>query len=195
MRRQVSSPIVVAVLAALLGYSWAQRPGLHGDDEVNAPAFPVAVIDLGKVFKGYKPFAERQAEMQREIQKAEETAKEMVAEARKLQEELKGVKPGSADHKRIADELQARSKEFESFQRGRQQQLLEGQSKLLSDTYDRIVEQVQQYAETRGIKLVVQFQAGPLDAKNPQQTVAQLSRPIVYHNTLDITDDILQALN
>lgn len=195
MHKHVSNPIVVAVLAGLLGYTWAQRPVAEGDEDDGTPAFPAAVVDLGRIFKGYRQFTEKQAEIQQENQKADETAKSMVAEAQKLQEELKGFKPGSPDHQRIVEELQARNKEFENFKRKFQQKLNEEHTQLLVATYDRVVEHIQQYAEAKGIKLVLKHQAGSPDVKNLQQSVEHLSRPIVFHNLLDMTDDILQSLN
>lgn len=195
MHRHISSPVVVAILAALLGYTWAQRPGLHGDDEHTASALSTAVIDLSRVFDGYKPFLEKQAEMLQEFRKVEETVKEMAAEDQRLQEEFKKAQPGSPEQKRLAETIQEKRKAFETFQRDVQRRLQTERNQLFSETYDRIVEQIQQYADTKGIRLVVSHRGVPLESRDPRETMNKLQRPIVYHNLLDITDDILQALN
>lgn len=201
MRRVSSSPVVIAVLASLLGYSWAQAPGLRGADEPAKPDagakpdFPVAVVDLSRVFNGYKQLAERKEEQQRQFLKADESMKARVEELKRLQEEAKAFKEGSADQKRAGEELQAKAREFEAYRREQQKALIEAQSKLVLWAYERIAEQVQQYADEHGIRLVLQINAIPTEGKNPQEIMTGVNRQVIYHNTLDITDEILNAVN
>jgi Skp family chaperone for outer membrane proteins len=195
MRHQVTSPIVVAVLAALLGYSWAQSSGVHGADESRTTGFPVAVVDISKVFSGFRRLTERKEEHQRQLQRAEEAAKSRVEEIKQLQGELKTHKEGSAEHNRISEELKTKAQSFEVYRREIQQTFTESQSKIMLWAYERVVEQVQQYADGRGIKLVIQFNPIPGEGKSPQEIVGGLNRQVIYQNALDITDDILQALN
>jgi Skp family chaperone for outer membrane proteins len=196
MAQRYSNPIVVAILAALLGYTWAQQaPGLRGADTNQPERFPVAVVDMARVLNSYKQLTERKEEQQREFQKAEEAAKLKVEEGRRLQEELKGVKEGSGEHKRIVAELQARTRDFEQFRRQQQHSLLEGQAKALLWAYERVLEQVQQHADAHGIKLVIQLNPVPVEGKPPQEIIGGLNRQVIYQNALDITDEIIQALN
>src|SRR5262245_3589538 len=99
MSRQLASPATIAILAALLGYTWAQRPSAGADAAAPDNGFPVAVVDLAKVFNGYQKLAERREDHQREVQKVEETAKSRFVELNRLKEELKKFKEGSADQK------------------------------------------------------------------------------------------------
>jgi Skp family chaperone for outer membrane proteins len=196
MTQRLSNPIVVAILAGLLGYTWAQGQALRGaDNEQQPPAFPVAVVDMARVLNGYKQLTERKEEQQKLFQKAEESAKQRVEEAKRLQEELKAAKEGSAEHKRLFEELQAKSKEFQQFRGQQQQALVEAQSKMLLWAYERVVEQVQQYADAHQIKLVMQINPIPVEGKPPQEIIAGINRQVIYQNSLDITDEILQALN
>lgn len=195
MARHVSQPIVVAVLAALLGYSWAQGPTLRGaDDAKNAP-FPVAVVDINKVMNGYKRLAERREELVRDFQVNEETVKSRVAEMQSLAEEVKRMKDGSEDQKKAFQELQTKQKAFEQFRRELQQSVAEKQSKLMLWAYGKIVDQIQQYADARSIKLVVQYHSVPTEDKTAQEIMSALQRQVIYQNALDITDEILQGLN
>lgn len=195
MGRQVASPIVVAVLAALLGYTWAQGPGLRGADDAKPPNFPVAVVDMGKVFNGFKQLSERKEELQRQNQKVEEQIKTRVEELTQLQEEAKGHKEGSPEHKRIVKEFQTKNRDFEIFRREQQRIVLEAQTKMLLWAYEKVAEQVQQYADDRGIKLVLTYNEIPREGKNPQEIINGLNRAVVYQNALDITEEILQAMN
>lgn len=195
MTQRLSNPIVVAILAGLLGYTWAHGPALRGADTDQPPAFPVAVVDMAKVLNGYKQLNERKEEQQKLFQKAEESARGRVEEGKRLEEELKAAKPGSAEHKRLFEELQGKLKEFEQFRRQQQQALMESQAKMLLWAYERVVEQVQQYSDAHQIKLVIQLNPIPVEGKPPQEIIAGMNRQVIYQNTLDITDEILQALN
>jgi len=195
MARQVSQPIVVAVLAALLGYSWAQGPALRGADDGKNAQFPVAVVDINKVMNGYKRLGERKEELVRDFQSTEETVKARVAEMQQLVEEAKKLKEGSEEQKRAIQEMQAKRQAFETYRREVQQGMAEKQSKLLLWAYGKIVEQIQQYADARNIKLVVQYNQVPTEDKNAQEILAGVQRQVVYQNALDITDEILQGLN
>lgn len=195
MTQRLSNPIVVAILAGLLGYTWAHGPALRGADQDQPAAFPVAVVDMAKVLNGYKPLNERKEEQQKLFQKAEEAAKGRVDEVKRLEEELKGIKPGSAEHKRLFEEMQAKVRDFEGFRRQQQLTLMEGQAKTLLWAYERVVEQIQQYADAHQIKLVIQINPIPVEGKPPQEIIAGLNRQVIYQNTLDITEEIIQALN
>ncbi|HTI51693.1 MAG TPA: OmpH family outer membrane protein [Planctomycetaceae bacterium] len=195
MRSQTSGSVMAVILAILLGYSWAQGPGLRGAEEPRGGEFPVALVDLGKVFNKYKVVVERRDELQAKYQQAIESGKSLVTEIQQLQEELKKHKPGTAEHQRIAEQLQAKAKEFEAFRQQEQQKMMQELSGIYLQASERVNQEIQQYAEARGIKLVLRFSSDPIEGKTPQETLANLNRPVLYHNALDITDEILQALN
>jgi len=197
MGRQFAQPIVVAVLAALLGYTWAQGPTVRGaDDDKKDPSFPVAVVDFAKVMNGYKRLTERKDEIVRELEASQEKAKTLLAEAKRLQEEAKRHKEGSPDHQRISDELKSKAKAFDNFRREQQQAALEKHSKIMLWGYERVIEQIQQYADAHHIKLVMHSSPIPGDEKTPQEIYTGISnRKVLYQNALDITEEILQALN
>lgn len=195
MTQRLSNPIVVAILAGLLGYTWAHGPALRGADNEQPPAFPVAVVDMAKVLNGYKQLNERKEEQQKLFQKAEESARARVEEGKQLEAELKAAKPGSAEHKRLFEELQGKTRDFQQFRQQQQQALMDAQAKMLLWAYERVVEQVQQYADAHQIKLVMQVNPIPVEGRPPQEIVAGINRQVIYQNALDITDEILQALN
>jgi Skp family chaperone for outer membrane proteins len=195
MRGQTSGTVTAVILALLLGYTWAQRPGVHGAEETREGNFPVALVDLGKVFKKYGVVVEQIEQLQAQFQKTEESAKALVVTIQKIQEELKRQKPGTPDHQRLTDELKVKAKEFETFRQQAQQRLTEEQSRIYLKAYGRVSQEIQQYAESRNIKLVVRYNADPIEGKSPQETAGLLARTVLYQNALDITDDILQALN
>ncbi|MGQ0637560.1 MAG: OmpH family outer membrane protein [Planctomycetaceae bacterium] len=194
-RRLNNNSFVAALLAALLGYSWAQRSGTGDDAERKEAELPIAVVDLARVFQAYKPLTDRREEHAREVRKADEAVKGLMAEVARLNEDLKGVKEGSAEHRRLVEEIQKKRREFETFRQQEQQRLIRLESELFAHAYDRVVEEVQKYADAHNLRLVLRHHGGSLDGKNPQETIAGLNRLVLYQNALEITDEIISAMN
>ena len=202
---------VSVVLAGLLGFTWAQGRSALSADEPKSVGGEIAVVDIARVFKGHKRFLARGEEFKREMERAGEDAKTMLDAARQLQEELKRHKPGSAEHGRIQKELQEKAVDLKKFQDDLQKHMIHEQQQISLATYQSIVDEVQRIAESRGFKLVLNFSSEPIDAKEDNaglqdktmqmiqaqamQTNQVLSRQVLYQNGLDITDDVLQAVN
>jgi Sec-independent protein translocase protein TatA len=196
MRRFNAWPAAVAVLSGLLGYTWAQSRGIgNGVDEKPDERLPVAVVDMAKVFNGFRGLAERREEYQRHVKDAEESARNRVAEFNRLKEELKNFKEGTADHKRIIEEMQEKNKDFETFRRDQQRTLFEEEARMYLWAHQRAVDEIQKFADARGIRLVIRFSSETAEPKNPQELAARLGQPVLYQSALDVTEEIIQSLN
>jgi len=183
------------VLAGLLGFSWAQGRAVVNADEPRLLASEIAVVDMAKVFDGHRSLTDKRAVVRREAQDANDTATAMVQAGKKLQEELKIHKPGSAEHNRIQKELNEKAAALQKFQKETLQKLQQEEAELYIEAYQRVIEEVQRIAEARGLKLVLRYQADNLDAKDPKKLMESLNRQILYEKGLDITDEVLQAVN
>jgi Skp family chaperone for outer membrane proteins len=86
--------------------------------------------------------------------------------------------------------------EAQKFRTEAEKRLKQEKIEISLRTYQRIIEEIQRIAEARGLKLVLDYEADTLDAKVPEKRVESLSRRmILYERGLDITDEVLQALN
>jgi hypothetical protein len=75
------------------------------------------------------------------------------------------------------------------------QKLQQEEAEIYVETYKFVIEEIQRIAEARGLKLVLRYQADNLDAKDPKKLMESLNRQILYEKGLDITDEVLQAVN
>lgn len=195
MPRQSAFAILSTVLALLLGYSWAQQPRATGQED-RPQKLDIAVVDMAKLFNGEKDFVSRREELQRDVADAQKTFQEKQQALVQLQEEGRKAKPNSDEQKRIAEELRQKARETENFRQNHFQKVLESEKQLNLKTYRIISEKIQKYAEEKGIRLVIRYASQPLDdTKTPQEVLALINQDIIYHNGLDITEDILQTLN
>ena len=195
MDRNLLYAAVSVVLAGLLGFSWAQGRAALSADEPKVTASEIAVVDLAKVFDSHKRLSEKRDEIRRDAKTADDQFKVLTDAVRKLQEELKIHKPGSSDHTRIQRELQEKTAAIQKFQKEQVQELQKMEAEVYMDAYRQIVEDIQRIAEARGLRLVLRYQADKTDSKDPKKLLESLNRQVLYEKGLDITDEVVQAVN
>jgi Skp family chaperone for outer membrane proteins len=183
------------VLAGMLGFNWGQGRGAINADEPKVTANDIAVVDLAKVFDNHKRLTEKRDEVRRDFESAKAGLNVLVAAVKKLQDELKLHKPGSSDHARIQKELQQKTEAAQKFEKDHIQEFREAEAKIFQDAYRRISEEIQRIAEARGLRLVLRSQAENLDANDPKKLFNSLNRQVLYEKGLDITDEVVQAVN
>jgi Skp family chaperone for outer membrane proteins len=186
---------VSVVLAGLLGFTWAQGRGALSADEPKPVVGEIAVVDMSKVFNAHKRLAARMDEVKRDNERDQEEAKAMIEAGKQLQQELGNHKQGSAEFNRIQKEIQQKGVELQRFNREMQARFAQAQAQAYLETYQSVAEEVQRIAETRGFKLVLNYSSEPIDAKDLSKTMQVLSRQVLFQSGLDITDDVLQAVN
>lgn len=195
MLRNSLPTLVSSCLALLLGLSWAQRPVAQGQDE-RSQRPPFATVDMAKLFNADKEYVAERDRLQKEVAEAQKTFNEKQQALLQLREEARRAKPESAEQKRLAEELQAKAKELEMFRQNHIQQVIDAEKGLNIKTHRTLLEQISRYAETHDIKLVLRYSSQAVDEERTHQEVlALINQNVVYQNTLDITEEILQSLN
>jgi Skp family chaperone for outer membrane proteins len=195
MDRNLTYAGVSVILAGLLGFSWAQGRGALNADEPRVEANEIAVVDLAKVFDTHKRLTEKREDVRREAQSVTDKLKQLAEAGRELQEELKIHKPGTSDYNRIQKELQQKAAEMQKFQKEQQQELQKMEAEIYMETYRQIVEEIQRIAEARELRLVLRYDADKSDNKDPKKLFNSLNRQVLYEKGLDITDEVIQAVN
>jgi len=197
MDRNMTYAGVSVVLAGLLGFTWARRgETLNADDARAAGALQeIAVVDLSKIFAGHKAFLAETEDLKRDAERAQEEGKALYSAGIKLGEELKLHKQGTAEHTRIAKELKEKADAFKKFNEETQKRMAEKQAGMALKYYSSINEEIQRIAAARGFKLVVNFASDPIDPKDLSKAMQVMNRQVLYQNGLDITEDVLQAVN
>lgn len=195
MLRNSLPTVISSCLALLLGLTWANRPVAQGQEE-RAPRSPFAIVDMAKLFNADKVYVAERDRLQQENAEAQKTFNEKQQVLLQLREEARRAKPESAEQKRLAEELQTKAKELETFRQTHIQKVLEAEKLLNIKTYTGMLEQITKYAETHGIQLVLRYSSQPIDEERTHQEVlALINQNVIYQNSLDITEEILQTLN
>lgn len=195
MDRNMCYAGVSVVLAGLLGFSWAQGRGALNADEPKALATDIAVVDLAKVFDKHQRVTTQREKVRQDAQVAQESLKTQLESAKKLQEELKSHKEGSAAHSRIQKELQEKAVAIQKFQKDEMQNLQQREAEIYQEAYKQVMEVIQRIAEARGLRLVLRSQADNTDSKDPKKLLESMNRHVLYEKGLDITEEVVEAVN
>ena len=159
-------------------------------------AFPVAVVNMDKVFNTYKPLQEKLAPVKEAAGELEKTIQLRNTELETVVNKLRAGEPGSPEWLRLQQQAAKLQAELQRFVQKEQGDLQKRQAGIYLAFYRNFDEEVRKYAKAKGIKLVIRQQEVSLDENQPlQQIQASLNRGIIFEDGLDITDEILKALD
>jgi Skp family chaperone for outer membrane proteins len=153
----------------------------------------IAVVDIAGVFENYQKKKDIEARLEAEAKVEEKKFQKMDSDFKALIEELKNVQEGSDKHK----ELTLKKTQLEYEIKNRQKELLkefqEKQLGALREIRGEIVSDIEKYAASMEIDLVLEKKV-PADNQQKIQAVPW----VVVHYVkpeLEITDDIVKRLN
>ncbi len=154
----------------------------------------VAVIDLQDVFDAHPRLKSQLEQLSTQVDAFQAFLRQERQKVETLAEQLKTLKPGTPDYT-------AREKEFASIQadlqvqvRQKSREFLEQEAAMRLEAYQDIQQHIARFCQTYGVQLVIRYSRAPIDPTKPQEIQLGLNRPIVYQNSLDITQHIIDAL-
>ena len=184
-----TSRLLVCVFAGLLALpviSLAQE---------KAADFPVAVLNLDKVFAAFKKHAERLEPLRESAKELDETVQVRQVEMETAANQLRKAPPGSPEQQRAQMQIVKLQTELRQFVDQERQKLQKRELATIITSQREIDERVKKICKERGLKLVLR-QYSPPDENQPLQELAKnLNRDVIYQEGLDITDDVIKALN
>lgn len=182
--RKVAVTAAIWMLASVTG--WAQSSG----------GVPVAVVDIGEVFKSHPRF-NQQIQALREKVKAYEQSLQQQAQTLKQQRDAMSstFKPGTTQYKQKEEELARQQAQMTTEAQLRRKDFLEQEAKVYYDTYQEVQGVVAQFAQKWRIGLVLRFSRVDMKIEDQNSILQGVNRPVVYYDSsLDITDHIVNAI-
>ena len=194
MKKTVS----VVALACCIGLT-APAMGQNQPAAAAAPAaLPVKIglVDMARVFKEYNKFSDMRASLQGEMEAALADAKKIAGDAEKVKEELKLLKPGSAEYIKRESDLAQLSSDFETKRKIANLNYQRKEAEIFQNIYVDAVDVIKLYAEHFKFSMVMRFNSADLDKSNPTSVVNGLNKLVIYHRPQDdITDAVIDYLN
>jgi Skp family chaperone for outer membrane proteins len=181
---------VASVIGILFGVQLAAAYA-HADDSL-----PIAILNMDRVFKTHQPLLDQLAPAREEAKALQEKVQLRQAEIETVANQIRKAEPGSPDFQRLQGQLLKLNGELQQMAQAGQQTIQKKETTIYLAFYRILDEEVAKYAKAKGLKLVLRQQESSLDEKQPlQEILKSLNRSIIYQDGLDITDDILKALD
>jgi Skp family chaperone for outer membrane proteins len=157
---------------------------------------PIAILNMDRVLKTHQPLLDQLKPLQEEEKKVQETVQLRQAEIETVAAQIQKTQPGSPEFQRLQMQAVKLQNELREYAATQQQGLQKRLLTVLVRFHRTLDEEIAKYAKANGLRLVIRQQDTPLDENQPQAEVLKsLNRSILYQDGLDITDDILKALD
>lgn len=171
----------------------------QGVAPARAPARPaggsaIALLDVNKIFEQHPRFKQMMDQMKADVERAETAVKAERQAIQKLMESLDSKK-GSAEYKRLEEEVTTRQGNLAVQIQLQKKEFLQREAKIYHNIYKEIQDEVADYCAANGIEMVLRFNSDPVDPDSPQSVLQKINQPVVmYRNDRDITLVILDIL-
>jgi len=186
MKRSLSAPllpILVLAMALLPGGLRAAEP------------LPVALVNLDRMLKTYKPLLAKLEPIKAEARELEQSVQVRQAELETVGAQLRNTQPGTPDYQRLQIQLVKLQNELQQFINTQRQELQKKEAAVYLAFYRQVDAEIAKYAKAHGLKLVLRQTETSLDDNQPLADILKtLNRQILFEENLDITEQILAAL-
>lgn len=184
--------------AAFCGFLSLRTPDPAQDPAASAP-LAIGVVDLDRVSLASRLVADGRKERAAKFAAMQQALNQMQVEYANLAGKLEGLQEASWERRHIQIDLRARADELEAKRQLFHEQLDEEFGQLQHTVFDRIQEQIDLVARKRKLSLVLRWRELPASGK-PQSIRERLQvyslRDLLWRApTLDITDDVILAMN
>ncbi len=180
--------LVASLVAVCFFASQAAAQGL--------PNF-VAVVDVAQLIKRHPEFKAKQDALQGEMLSKEAYFKKKQEDIATKEKSLAtaGLKQGSPEFQKAADEIQSDYTDFEKEAKAEQRRFALKNSQIMYDTYKDIKAEIGKFATARKIAQVTDFRMFEPDPAIPQTVAEDMDQKLVWYDPqLDITELVLKQM-
>ena len=155
---------------------------------------PVAVVDIGHIFKNHPRFKRAMDQVKAQVKASEDSFLLRQKEVEKQAQQLKTFKPDSAEYKQLEADAARSQAQIQAEMALKRKEFLEKEALVYYTIYNEIQKEVKALADTYNIGLVLRFSADAMDPADRQSVLQGVNRPVVYQRNLNITYQILDRL-
>lgn len=156
---------------------------------------PVVVIDVSEVFKQHSSFNQQLNALKEEIKTLDAYYQ---AEQKKIlgqRDKLTSFNAGSPEYKRLEEDIARMASDLQVEMALKQKNVAEQEAKVYFNTYNQIYKQVEIFADSYGIGLVLRHNNVQMDPQKRDTVLQGVNRAIVFQRNLDITEEIIKRVN
>jgi Skp family chaperone for outer membrane proteins len=150
---------------------------------------------VDRILKDHKPLNDKLDPLKAEAKDFEGALQVRQAELEAVGNQLRQVQPGSPDQQRLQIQMVKLQTDLQRFVTTGRQNLQNKEAAVYLAFFRQLDAEISKYAKAHGLKLVLrQYETSFDDGQSLQDVAKALNRTILYEEGLDITDEILKAL-
>lgn len=194
-----TSRFTICLVAGFLSAASGAGDLLYGQQST-VPARPispstlVAVVDIPRVFENHSRFKADMDGIEKQLKNLEREFESKRTELEARSKQLKDLNPTSDDYRRLESEIARAVADLQVQARQVKKQYTQREARLYFDAYNEILAAVNKVAADYSISLVLRYDNTKMDPENPQSVMIGMSRTILVHRNIDITDNVIQEL-
>jgi Skp family chaperone for outer membrane proteins len=175
----VNKPILLAACATLcagLGFQSAAQAQSQVDRGV-------AVIDLRYIFEHFPRFQEAKAAIDADVKGQENEIRARKEKLEDLKKRRDALRRTSTEYETLDNQLTRESAEFQAELQKQRRRIMGREAQAYYTSYKEIVQEVEQYAKSRGFSMVLRFNNDLLTEEeiiDVKEVAKQLNKPVVW---------------
>ena len=160
-----------------------------------ADPLPVATVNVDRILRLHKPLNDKIDPLKAEAKDLDANVQVKQAEIENVANQLRQVQPGSAEHQKLQLQIVKLQTDLQRHIATSRNSLQTREATIYLAFFRQIDAEISKLAKSRGIKLVLrQYGSSFEDGQSLQDVAKALNRGILFEDGLDITDEILKAL-
>lgn len=164
-------------------------------DKPAAKQCDVALLDVSKVFEKFTKFQEEMQRLKSDVESFELVMKQAQKDLADTKQRLEAAEKGSAEQRGLELELATKNANMQVEMKVKREAFLAKEAAVYAHWYRQMEKVVRETAARHEVRLVLRASSQEFDDKDRAAVLQAVNRPVVFHDQLDLTDDVIKALN
>jgi len=188
--------LIVVALSVLAGMAISGGlPQAISQDKPSARRCDVAVLDVSRLFEKFEGFQKEMQRLKPDVDSFELVLKQAQSEQAQLRERIQATGEGSAARRKLEAEFNERNAYLRAEMETKRNGFLTRETEIYAVRYREVEKVVREIAARRELRLVLRFSSDAYNEKDRGSVLQAVNRPIVFQDQLDITDEVIAAIN
>lgn len=177
------------------GFLFENAANAQGPGAAPVRGTNVAVVDVGFIFKNATRFKQSMDDIKNDDERFKQ---EVIAKQEAMQadvQNLQKMSKTSTDYKILEERIAGDQTKLRLDMARKQKERVEQEAKIYFNAYRELEDQINKFATTYGIDLVLRFNGEEMDPSQPESVLNGINRFVVYQRDLNITGHILDQMN
>lgn len=161
-----------------------------------ASPVPVAVVDIGEIFKNHPGFNRKIEALRKEVDQWQQSMEKQAQELSRNREALtQTYRPGTPQYKEQEEKLARQQASLTTDAQLQRKEFMDREAQLYLETYQEVQKIIARVAKDANVGLVLRFSRLEMESEDRQSILQGVYRPVVYYDrNLDMTDHIIGLL-